>query len=52
MELDREKELKTWEVSDRTVILANADYYYTKYQVDKLLEDLKEEIINQIINNK
>lgn len=51
MIIDRFEELKKWSISDRTVILANADYYYTKYQVDKLLEDLKEEIINEI-NNK
>jgi hypothetical protein len=46
--INPDEELKRWETCDTQVILANANYYYTKGQVDKLLEDLKNEIINQI----
>ena len=34
------------EYCDTQVILANADYYYTKEQVDKLINDLREELKN------
>lgn len=32
-------DMKRWEYCDNTVVLANADYYYTKEQVDKKIED-------------
>lgn len=48
MLINLDEEMKRWEVSDTQVILANANAYYTKGQIDKMLEDLKNEIINQI----
>jgi len=51
MIIDRDKTMKYWETADRTVLLANADAYYTKGQVDELLRKLKEEIINRYENN-
>ena len=32
-------DMKRWEYCDSTVVLANADYYYTKEKVDKKIED-------------
>lgn len=32
--------MKRWESCDNSVVLANADYYYTKGQVDKKLEEV------------
>ena len=34
-----EQDLDRWSYCDNTVVLANADYYYTKEQVDKKIED-------------
>ena len=34
-------DMKRWEYCDSTVVLANADYYYTKEQVDKKIEDVE-----------
>ena len=34
-------DMKRWEYCDNTVVLANADYYYTKEQVDKKIEDVE-----------
>ena len=34
-------DMKRWEYCDGTVVLANADYYYTKEQVDKKIEDVE-----------
>ena len=34
-------DIKRWEYCDNTVVLANADYYYTKEQVDKKIEDVE-----------
>ena len=31
-------DMKRWEYCDSTVVLANADYYYTKEQTDKLID--------------
>ena len=52
-------DMKRWEYCDNTVVLANADYYYTKEQVDKKIEDVegmtKEDVQKQIdesIKNK
>ena len=33
-------DMKRWEYCDNTVVLANADYYYTKKQVDDLIDDI------------
>ena len=33
-------DMKRWEYCNNTVVLANADYYYTKEQTDKLIEDV------------
>lgn len=33
-------DMKRWESCDNSVVLANADYYYTKGQVDKKLEEV------------
>ena len=35
-----EEDLKRWAVQQTVTILANADYYYTKTEVDKLLEKI------------
>lgn len=34
-------DMKRWEYCDNTVVLANADNYYTKEQVDKKIEDVE-----------
>ena len=34
-------DMKRWEYCDNTVVLANADYYYTKEQVEKKIEDVE-----------
>lgn len=34
-------DMKRWEYCDNTVVLANADYYYTKEQVDKKIENVE-----------
>lgn len=34
-------DMKRWEYCDNTVVLANADSYYTKKQVDKKIEDVE-----------
>lgn len=34
-------DMKRWEYCDSTVVLANADYYYTKKQVDEKIEDIE-----------
>ena len=45
-------DMKRWEYCDNTVVLANADYYYTKEQVDNKIEDVegmtKEDVQKQI----
>lgn len=33
-------DMKRWEYCDNTVVLANADNYYTKKQVDDLIDDV------------
>ena len=47
-----ECDMKRWEYCDNTVVLANAEYYYTKEQVDKKIEDVegmtKEDVQKQI----
>ena len=51
MEIDREKQLKAWEVSDRVVVLANASAYYTKKEVDDIINSIVNEI-NKLKNDK
>lgn len=34
-------DMKRWEYCNNTVVLANADYYYTKEQTDKLIEGVE-----------
>ena len=46
--MNKDEIFEKWGWCDTQVILANANAYYTKGQVNKLLEDLKNEIINQI----
>lgn len=33
-------DINRWEYCDNTVVLANADYYYTKKQVEDLIDDV------------
>lgn len=40
MEITPDMDLKRWAVQQTVTVLANADYYYTKREVDKLLEDI------------
>lgn len=47
-----EQDMNRWEYCDSTIVLANADYYYTKEQVDDIIEDVggvtPEEVQEQI----
>lgn len=52
-------DMKRWECCDTSVILANADYYYTKEQVDDIVEDIEgvdeeevQDMIDRSIRNK
>lgn len=40
MTIEPETDMKRWCVQKTVTILANADYYYTKAEVDKLLEEI------------
>lgn len=40
MTIDRDEDLQRWAVTRTITVLANSDYYYTKTEVDKLLEDV------------
>lgn len=40
MVVELDTDLRRWAVQQTVTILANADYYYTKTEVDKLLEDV------------
>ncbi len=43
-----ECDMKRWEYCDNSVILANANYYYTKEQVDRLIDEkIAEALRNQ-----
>lgn len=48
-------DMKRWEYCNNTVVLANADYYYTKEQTDKLIEGVEgmtpEDVQRQIDNS-
>lgn len=38
--IEPDTDMRRWAVQQTVTILANADYYYTKTEVDKLLEDV------------
>ena len=40
MAIDRDMDMQRWAVTRTITVLANSDYYYTKTEVDKLLEDI------------
>lgn len=40
MEINPEEDMRRWCVQQTITILANADYYYTKTEVDKLIEGI------------
>lgn len=40
MTIDRDMDMQRWAVTRTITVLANSDYYYTKTEVDKLLEDI------------
>lgn len=61
MTIDRDMDMQRWAVTRTITVLANSDYYYTKTEVDKLLEDIiasgvtreeVEEMINTAIATK
>lgn len=41
MEINPEEDMRRWCVQQTITILANADYYYTKTEVDKLIEGIQ-----------
>ena len=48
-----DEDMKRWECCDTQVVLANANYYYTKGQVDKKLDEIDgmtEEEVQTMIN--
>ena len=40
MTINRDEDLHRWAVTRTITVLANSDYYYTKTEVDKLLQDI------------
>ena len=40
MQITPEVDLHRWAVTQTITVLANADYYYTKAQVDKIIQDI------------
>jgi hypothetical protein len=40
MTIEPDMEMRRWAVQQTITVLANADYYYTKTEVDKLLEEI------------
>ena len=40
MTIDRDMDMQRWAVTRTITVLANSDYYYTKTEVDKLLEEM------------
>ena len=40
MEITPDMDLKRWAVQQTVTVLANADYYYTKREVDQLLQEI------------
>lgn len=53
--INPECDMKRWEYCDNTVVLANADYYYTKQQTEELIDSVSgmtpEEVQEQIDNS-
>lgn len=50
-----EQDMNRWEYCDSTIVLANADAYYTKGQVDKKIEDasgVTEDEVEEIVDLK
>lgn len=61
MEIIPDEDMYRWAVTRTITVLANADYYYTKTEVDKLLEEITvsgvtreevEEMINTAVSTK
>lgn len=61
MTIEPDMEMRRWAVQQTITVLANADYYYTKTEVDKLLEEITasgvtrdevQEMINRAIATK
>jgi hypothetical protein len=61
MTIDRDMDMYRWAVTRTITVLANSDYYYTKTEVDKLLQDITasgvtreevEEMINTAVSTK
>lgn len=61
MEIIPDEDMYRWAVTRTITVLANADYYYTKTEVDKLLQDITasgvtraevEEMINTAVSTK
>lgn len=40
MTIDRDEDMQRWAVTRTITVLANSDYYYTRDEVDKLLEEI------------
>lgn len=40
MTIAPDMDLKRWAVQQTVTILANADYYYTKFEIDKIIEEV------------
>lgn len=61
MTIEPDMDMKRWAVQQTVTILANADYYYTKFEIDKIIEEVTasgvtkqevEEMIQQAIATK
>ena len=61
MTIDRDMDMYRWAVTRTITVLANSDYYYTKTEVDKLLEEITasgitraevEEMISRAVSTK
>lgn len=44
--------MKRWEYCNNVVTLANADYYYTKEQVDEKISGLTQTAIEELVERK
>lgn len=47
MTIEPDMEMRRWAVQQTITVLANADYYYTKTEVDKLLEEITSSGVTQ-----
>ena len=61
MTIEPDMDMKRWAVQQTVTILANADYYYTRFEIDKIIEEITvsgvtkqevEEMIQQAIATK